>query len=50
MFYEKVFRKLDKKKIKYVVTGGVVFKSLSGRPQDLADIEALQILEKLKET
>jgi len=27
-----------------------MLKRLSGRPQDLADIEALQILEKLKET
>ena len=54
MFYEDVFRKLSDKKVKYVQGIKIPLvskehlkelKTISARPQDIADIKALEMLE-----
>ena len=56
MFYEEVFRKLSDREVKYAVAGGVALvlygvvalKRNANRPQDIADIDALEEIEQME--
>jgi hypothetical protein len=56
VFYEEVFRKLSDREVKYAVAGGVALvlygvvalKRNANRPQDIADIDALEEIEQME--